>query len=119
MIEHPINKEKDMYLIGLYLAVVGGATAAAKVGRGLVRSGSKLAAGEPRAALVELVAGIASPIAAAYKEATALGDDVFKAVGLLTDDEQVEGTEAPAAALPKAAKRGRLNATPSLDTLPT
>jgi hypothetical protein len=106
-----------MHVIVSYFALAGTLTAAMKTGRGLLRSVGRLAAGDPRGALVEATAAAAAPVAAAYQELRQLGDEIGAAVGDLVGQVEGEGAAAPAS-LAKPSKRARqAAATPAADGL--
>src|SRR5436190_12284100 len=76
-----------MNLFAAYALVVGGFTAGVQIARGVVRGAGKLIEGEPRAALTEVVGGLAAPVAAAISQVCKLGEDVCHAAGALVDEE--------------------------------
>jgi hypothetical protein len=82
-----------MHFLAVYVAVVGGFTAAMQVARGVVRGASKLIEGEPRAALTEVAGGLAAPLRSAFHQVCKLGEDVCHAASGLTDEEDA-GTPA-------------------------
>jgi hypothetical protein len=65
-----------VWLIGAPLFVIGSATTALQVGRGLTRGVGKLAAGEPGAAIAEVVGGLIAPVVSLTVQAARLMDDV-------------------------------------------
>lgn len=65
-----------MNLVLAYCMVVGGMSAAAQVARGVVRGAGRLAAREPRAALVEVAGGLYAPLPTACGHLMLLGGEV-------------------------------------------
>jgi hypothetical protein len=96
-------------VIGIYLAVLGGATAGAQVARGAVRGAGRLVRGDPRGALTEVAGGVAAPVVSAFHQFSRLGGDVCQSAAALTAEARHRTTRpdaAPPANSPRQRKRG-------------
>jgi tetrahydromethanopterin S-methyltransferase subunit D len=72
--------------ITVHLVVIGGATAALQTARGITRGVGKLVAGEPGAALAEMVGGLVAPLVSLANQAMRLIDDVHQVAASLGED---------------------------------
>jgi hypothetical protein len=98
-----------LHVIGIYLAVVGGAAAGAQVARGAVRGAGRLVRGDPRGALTEVAGGLAAPVVSAVHQFSRLGSGVCQSAAALNAEVRHMTTRpdaAPPANSPRQRKRG-------------
>jgi hypothetical protein len=93
-----------LHVFSLYLAVVGGATAATQVARGAVRGAGRLAQGDPRGAAAEVIGGLVAPVVSAVRQLEQLGVDVCVSVAVLTSGRP-DKADGPAGREPPAGER--------------